>query len=75
MQPSLQLRHDSGRPALVTPHTSQVIVFFDLGNFFSYVLPEGSCSSFSVPGLGNVGFSLVPASTTILDPYCVIPQL
>lgn len=74
MQPSLQLcchRHDSGRPAPVTPHTSQMIVgFFDLRNFLCYVLPEGGSSSFSLPGLGNAG---VPAMV-LLSPkwHCCI---
>lgn len=78
MQPSLQLcchRHDSGHPAPVAPHMSQMIVgFFDLRNFLCYVPPEGSSSSFSLPGLGNAG---VPAMV-LLSPkwhHCIGPML
>lgn len=66
-QPPLQLRchrHDSGRPAPVTPHYESDDWFSDLGNFLCYVLPEGSSGSFSRPGLGNAAV----VATALLSP-------
>lgn len=82
MQPSLQLcchRHDSGHPAPVTPHTSQMIGFLTWETFFAMCCLKAAPAASHCLGWGTQGYwllpSLVPTGTTRLEPCCVISQL